>query len=347
MLLTETCFTMLLLLGISLLLLALRDHVSPGKLVLAGLCFALATLMRPISYYLLPVLGLWILVRSAAASPPDYRLGKKTARVFAHVCCFFVVPLLLVGGWQVVNYVRFKYPGLSSVQTKNEYYYRAAGVLALVEHRPFSVVNREKGSATNDSVWLAHHPEDQGLAKGELWQKLEREAMRIVLRHPTQAACMTAQGAAKLLLQPAWTDLGSHLGWVLDPDSMERVNVSWRHPIRNLLIKWRGRAGPAFPSFVELLLLMALYIGAFVWVVAARRRDWTAERVLLMVILVYFLLVSGGPEAYSRFRVCIAPILSLFGAAGLVSLLSRRRSAAMVDEYRLKNETHQSSTCNR
>ena len=70
--------------------------------------------------------------------------------------------------------------------------------------------------------------------------------------------------------------------------------------------------------------LLLYTVPALCLAIAGLTRIWKANRQLFyltVLVTMYFILLSAGPEAYSRFRVPITPILVLLTATGLVFIL--------------------------
>jgi hypothetical protein len=63
-----------------------------------------------------------------------------------------------------------------------------------------------------------------------------------------------------------------------------------------------------------LLFLGVLYTG--VWVLLKHTELWNADMALLVLTAAYVVLVSSGPEAYSRFRMPVMPIFCVLAAGG-------------------------------
>ena len=70
-----------------------------------------------------------------------------------------------------------------------------------------------------------------------------------------------------------------------------------------------GRLGPA----------------VLVWLIPAVRTKPRAEHWLLILTFAYFVLIPG-PVAHARFRLPIAPLISIAAAAGICWLVGRLRS---------------------
>jgi len=145
---------------------------------LLGLAIALATLLRPVTYYLpLIVVGMLIL-RYARRRDRWLDLAKMLAA--------FLVPLLvLVGGWQLRNHERVDSWRISGIEGKNLYLFRAAGVVAHDSGEPFAEVQHrmrhEFGLVGTES-------------QGSYYGRMFRSGMHIVTAHPGTAVIGTVDG---------------------------------------------------------------------------------------------------------------------------------------------------------
>ena len=75
-----------------------------------------------------------------------------------------------------------------------------------------------------------------------------------------------------------------------------------------------------------MLLILALkYLAALVWLAPAVRTRPRAEHWLLILTFAYFVLIPG-PVAHARFRLPIAPLISIAAAAGICGLAGRWRA---------------------
>ncbi len=150
---------------------------KPSWVFLLGLVLAVATLVRPTTYYL-AVFGVAFLVVAALRT-------RRRVQVVGLVA--FTIPVvLLVGGWQVRNHDEVGSWRLAGVEGLNMYSYRAAGIIAKVEDRDFNSVqkqlNRRAGSRP------------LGYAQGEYFDDLFDRGFEIVSEHPLEFAAITAGG---------------------------------------------------------------------------------------------------------------------------------------------------------
>jgi len=96
--LTESLFTLLLLLSISgIILFAISEHKNSLILILSGLAFGFASLTRQVLFPMILFIVIWFLI---------YGFKSDRRRVYIQACLVFVLPaLLLYGGWMVRNVI--------------------------------------------------------------------------------------------------------------------------------------------------------------------------------------------------------------------------------------------------
>jgi 4-amino-4-deoxy-L-arabinose transferase-like glycosyltransferase len=277
-LLTETlsALALLAIVGVGYKALA-RRPVSAGWTALLGTALAVATLIRPTTYYF-PVLVVPLLVVAR------WRAGPRAGLVA--VAEFLVPIIVLVGGWQLRNQHEVGSLRFSGIEAVNMYQYRAAGVLA-----------EERGtSAKTQRLRLAREFGPLGSQEqGPYYDRMFDKGFTIVRSHPVQFAKITIKG------------LGREVGGV----GQESISNYLRLDEPTLL------------TALLALGLLAFWLATAAGIVFAFVRDrarWLGH-VLALATASYVLVASAGPEAYSRFRVPVTPILSLFAAFGVVTLV--------------------------
>ncbi|KMY68305.1 hypothetical protein AAU61_00945 [Desulfocarbo indianensis] len=279
--LSETAFTLLLAGAALLAVLAARQRQwSAGQALGLGALLALATLTRPVTYYLIwPVL--LICLFQARAFQGSWRKAVLTALLV------FLPWLLLVGGWQARNYATAGTARFSSIQEINLLFYRAAQIEALRQ-------GVSLGAAQENLARQAQAGMEKGSAgRLDAYGRLGRE---IILSHPWLFIRVTAEGMARTLLGPG----------------VEAFR------------QWGGGAWFWLAALVlSCLQLLALYLGTASWLLAWRREPAWAPHLVVWLILFYLLIVSAGPESYSRFRVPLMPLLAIYGGRGWQLLWSR------------------------
>ncbi len=327
LLLSETLFTLLIvaMLAAGVRLLqgtedALRDRLKQAALL--GLFLALATMTRPVSYYLVVPLGVGALVVGAR------RWGGRTALA---VLGLVVLPVALVaGGWQVRNYRLTGSSALSQIEGVNMLFYRAAAVVALRDGVSLHEARRRlAGGDKNELIHRAHlHPEAR---LGDQWK---REGLAVLRSHPGLLLKTQAAGLAGLLAGPGEGALVRLLGGSARTEGP--LGDVRRLSFGAYVQKWVVGAPLAFLAFVfaaaHLVLVYAAALPGLVG--AARSRRIAGVHLLLWGVLLYLVVVSAGPEAYFRFRVPVMPILAMYAAAGLFAF--GRKEAAPRSRSRAK-----------
>jgi 4-amino-4-deoxy-L-arabinose transferase-like glycosyltransferase len=277
-LLTETLFALLVAGALGLLVVGLRRGSVPA-VTASGLILGAAVLVRPVAEYLPLVIAIPLLAVAVTR--------RRTAVAVAAVAFVvgFAVP---AGAWALRNYEQTGVATISTIDGHNMLQYRAVG--ALVE----SGVPRQL--AQHDVlVRLAPHT-----YPGENAAKVSRAelsvGLSIVAEHPVGALESWLGGEGKLLAGPARFETAILL------TGRGTVGSGW---LRALVIA---------DQVVTLATLLAAVAG-IVGLVIGRIR--LPELWVLAASAAYLVIVSGGPEAYSRFRVPVMPLLAVMGAAAL------------------------------
>lgn len=271
---TETTQGFLLaLLGLGLVV-ALQG--GPYRMVgwgLAGATCALATLVRPSTYYLVVIL-------SALAIVYSVRRRSSLRQGVAALLLLALPSVLLLGGWQLRNHIRVDSWRFTGIEALSMYTFRAGDVLAQRQGVPFDPYN--------GTIEFDLEPRRTGEAQGPYYDRMYAEGAQIVLSEPLTVARTAIRG----------------VGWAMFAEGgqfLTRVGLQDSTPMKWLLRLWMA----------SLWLLAAVGV-----VVAWRRSDtrWAAGSLVLLIA--YVLVISAGPETYSRFRVPVMPLLAILVAGG-------------------------------
>jgi 4-amino-4-deoxy-L-arabinose transferase-like glycosyltransferase len=315
--LSDTPFTLFLTLGVSSL--AGLAAGRPRGAAAAGLWLALATLVRPISYYLLgpAAVLVWFVARSA--------------RPLRSVALFLLAPVVLVGGWKARNLARAGTFALSPIASSELLFYRAAPAAAWAEGVPLTEMqerlgNRERwfrsGGGTEREIFGGRRyadlfPETSSLSLPDLDARWRRQAIRILAEHPVLAAAAAARGAALLLLAPPSLIFGVRLGFVTPGPALleayENLEVG-------RVVALLRPAAPVFfaVSLVLTLLLAALWVAAAGGVRASWREVPAPVHAALLGTFFYVVAVSAGAESGDdRYRLPLVPIAAVYAARRL------------------------------
>lgn len=305
-LLTETLFTTLLV-GSVWAVVRFWNSGLWRWLVLSAVLVALTSLTRPISQFLpIALLPLFVL----AARKGQRRSWLAAGAVFA------VVSLALTYTWAVRNYRETGVFTLSTISDTNLIYYRARAVLAEAE------------GTTQDQAWdklearIEQAAAERGLSTAETIDLQREEALAIFTRYPGLTVKMLAKGVGRLLFDPGYTITCTQLDRQSTAFDCFPGRSSMNEP--GLVDKALGKFGQMSPVQQFTLLFSTLLLG-LVYLSAAlgtlrlfRERRWLILG-LLFLLIAYFVGLSAGGEANSRFRIPVVPFLAILAGTGLAS----------------------------
>lgn len=278
----EIFFTLLLIGGSYLWVRGFQDR-SWGWGAGAGMVFGIGALVRPIALYLPAILVPASLILHGGA------WRRRLAFAFALLLAFSVP----VGSWIAHNAEATGVPTLSTVESINLLYYRAAG--ALVEDEGISLTQARAKLAQALARRVGPH-----LNEAERSRAAASLAIGTLVRHPVGAVKSWARGAVFLLGGPGRDELLRLLG------------IS-------------SRTGGTSIALVTLeFLVYGLILAGATWgvLVMVRERKWPQLTPILAVIA-YLVIISSGAEAYSRFRAPLMPFFALLAGYGYHAILGR------------------------
>jgi 4-amino-4-deoxy-L-arabinose transferase-like glycosyltransferase len=287
-LLTEIPFSVALLLAS---LGAWKALVTPGPSVrwwaATGAMLGLATLVRPIAFYLPPLAALILALAGGR------RLGARSAVLGAAIV--LVAYAAVAGAWVARNQAASGVATISTIQGTNLAMYRAPG--ALHEGRNVPVAeSRSRIAALVD----ARLPADANPARRAKVE--ERVGFGEILGEPIGYAISAGKGLFRTLFGPG----GSHIA--------ERVRGAPGAHVMGLALTLLSAA-----SAVTASVLMLFGFGA-----ALRRRAWLLLALVGLPVL-YLLLVGSGHEAYSRFRLQMLPFVLIISAYACLAAVDAAR----------------------
>ncbi|HQR68101.1 MAG TPA: glycosyltransferase family 39 protein, partial [Thermoanaerobaculia bacterium] len=293
--LSETVFTLLLVLGLAALVACVRPGaLRPAPALLGGGALALATLVRPILVHLLPLLALLLLAVALR------RRGTVRERA-AVVGAFLLVPALLVGGWMARNARVGGAFSLAPLTGHQLLHRRAAAVVARVDGIPLTRAQerlgireayfRFRGPGSEAELFGGRtyrelFPGTADLGLFELDRRWRREAMEIFRAHPAATAAETARAGLLLILSPPSLILSVRFGLVRPEADLGRL---YDEQQVEALARSLARRHPALFAVSALLvaLLGALALLAAVGAVRCWRAGPRAAHAVLLVALGY------------------------------------------------------------
>jgi 4-amino-4-deoxy-L-arabinose transferase-like glycosyltransferase len=258
----------------------------------AGVMLAVATLIRPISFYLPPLAFIVVVLAGRR------RIGWTPA--FAGALVLLISFALPAGAWMARNRLVSGVATISTIQGASLAMYRAPG--ALLEGRGVPLA---ESRSRLDSIVAARLPPDASPA--ERGRVRERVGIEVILSEPVGYTISAAKGLVRTLFGPG----GAHIqARMLGLPGGQLLGVVFT-------------ALSAGSAFAASLLMM---VGFGIW---ARRSAWTTL-LLIAVPILYLLAVSSGPEAYSRFRLQFLPFILVTSATAAIAIVNwiraRRRA---------------------
>jgi 4-amino-4-deoxy-L-arabinose transferase-like glycosyltransferase len=276
-------FFTLLLVGGTLFLLRGLRDRSWGWGAAAGILFGVSALVRPVSLYLPAVVIPASLFFQAGA------WKKRLPPVLALLLAFS----LPVGGWMAHNAEATGVPTLSTTDGITLLYFRAAGALADDE----GISYREARARLELALAQRAGPD---LNEAERSRVAASLAVRTLLDHPVSAVKMWVWGAVLMVAGPGRDELLGLLG------------ISSR------------TSGTSIALVGLEFLVLGLILAGAVWGirVLVRDRKWFGL-IFGLAFILYFVIVSSGYGAYSRFRVPVMPFIALLAGYGYHAAVSR------------------------
>jgi 4-amino-4-deoxy-L-arabinose transferase-like glycosyltransferase len=145
---------------------------------LLGLAIAVATMVRPVTYYL-PIVVIVLLIYAA------FRRRTGVRYALALLVAFLVPLLVIVGGWQFRNHEQVGSWRVSGIEAKNLYLFRAAGIVA-----------HDRGLSLNAAqrVLIKRLGSSEGESQGAYYGRIYQQGLKIVVAHPLEAITGAADG---------------------------------------------------------------------------------------------------------------------------------------------------------
>ena len=292
--LSDTPFAAVLLAAVAAGLgLVLDERPRAWRSAVFGGLLAAAALTRPIGLFLVFPACLWLLLcgRRRPWSPRD---------TVSALAAFAVPWILMVGGWQARNRAAAGAFVASDGPAKFVYFSRGADIVARRDGTSFEAARAQLADSIEAEAKRTGRPAERLYA---------RAALDLVARHPILFLETQVRWLPELLLGTgaAGVTLALDLDEPGHRPGAPRAGSCPRPPPCTSCSSTRGRRGAS----------------------GGMRGEPAAARLsaaLLAGLVVYFVILSTGPQAYSRFRVPFTPLLALCAARGLAGFLRPRRA---------------------
>src|SRR6266851_1145082 len=316
-LVTETLFATLVMVWVYCFMKYLR-HQSPVDLLASSVVLAASVYVRPIGYFMPMLIAAVLAVRVLVT------LQQNRRHLVAHISAFVIISLGLSLPWQLRNKLETGYAGFSAISSENMYFYLAASVLAAQRHVPFYEMQDRLGYK-DERIYLQQHPEQRNWPPGRRFDYMSREGKRVLLSSPLIYARIHFEGILRAIFDPGSTEFlkffhlyprqGGLLGVLVDKGIVKTI--------RTLLLT----RPIVFWSNAVLLPMLLMYLSCACIVLFSKRLMWDPAILAALLIVSYYLAISGGPAALGRFRHPAMPIICVLAAYGLCLVVSRLRRA--------------------
>ena len=307
-LLSETLFAF----AVAAVLWALLTYLATDRwahLLATAAALVGAAYVRPIGYYLPGLVAAALLVRAlVAGGSRRRRLGQ-----WAVLCLAAAAGL---GVWHLRNRRVVEYDGFAAIADVNLYFFHAAAIRAALDGDDFYAV-QERWGYRDEGVYLAAHPEQRSLSPGQRYAAMRRQGLAALAAHPLTYAGIHLRGLARV---------------VVDPGALEYLRLFGRYPRAGGLLGVaidRGLAAAAGQLWAQRPLAFAAHallgLALLAWyalsaVGLVRTRPRSLGLVLVVAVIAYLLVLSGGAVSLSRFRHPIMPPLCVLAGLGWAAL---------------------------
>jgi 4-amino-4-deoxy-L-arabinose transferase-like glycosyltransferase len=304
-LMTESLFTTLVLAAVFMVSRYLRDGRSL-HLLMAALAVSVAAYTRPVGYYLFIVLAAVVTCR-----PPLRPAAVLRGLALAGLCLALLLP------WSLRNQNRANYPGFSAISDVNLYFFHLPAVLAHRQGCTYLQLKLSRGMIDLES-FFQHHPQARTWDQGQIYRYLHQQALQGILSDIPYFLYLHLKGMVLILVGPGTGEFLSlfRAGGLAPPDLAYSLGLT--APAGQVL----GTLFKHLP-YLGLSLLLSTFPVILMILAFAYRRNWKHNRLQIFLLLAtafYFLFLSGGMTANSRFRHPIMPLLCVLAGPGLAAL---------------------------
>lgn len=326
LLMSETLFTFIallaLLVGIDLIY---KESRLQFHAVALGTLLGLGTLIRPIIYYFPLLVSVGFVFFGLWSKWQPIRLARL-------IFVFSLPYLILIGSWQMRNYLVAGTTEISSVAGQNLLFYHGANIIA----RRDGISIEEARQRINDSV---RHKEFTPATWNDYSKKV---GITLIMQYPLFFVEGQLRGAALLFGSPGVSGFATMIGVQNKSDTEQGDPVLL--DLRNLspseyVIRWLlGNPMRFGITAYGVFYLMWIYGGliacglkkvrGFATSISARWNQHRWPVLFMWGYVVYLLLLSPGIGSESRFRVPMIPVLVLFSAVGILNLSGPKHTEA-------------------
>ena len=225
---------------------------------------------------------------------------------------FSMGPLLL---WQLRNYAITGYSGFSAISEVNLYFYNAAAVTAIKEGRPY-IDQQIKLGIWDMGQYVANHPEQQEWSDAQRFDYMKNSAVKIIKNDPLLYFNIHIKGILRVLFDPGMIKYFKMFQYQSDKIQFLGDFVDYGL-IRNIIYFFKVKPLIFYTYlFFGVILFLCIYFSAVA--IFLGKIKYSYHHIVLFIIIIYFLILSGGPGDSPRFRLPIMPLISIFAGYGMI-----------------------------
>ncbi len=245
---------------------------------------------------------------------------KKKYRYLAAAALGVAVHVIAVSAWSNYNLERAGTSEFATVSSYNMNSYLAASIIASGTGRDWADL-QQKFSVEYFS-----------LPTSERSKFAFETLVQAVTTHPTSAAIIFTKGLATNMLEPGWGE------WL--------SNFGLRQKGSGIIYQYQSLSTTEFIKYLwsqETLLLLSTGAGLMcvilIWLAffyGLSRHPLTLPTLLMAATIFYMLAVSAGPQALSRFRMPVLPLILLISSQGLLQMGDFLRKRGTCSNFRIR-----------
>lgn len=297
--LTETLFTFLFTLSMYYFIRSIQFHEN-GSLYASAVFIGLATLCRPVSLYLIPLLAV------------VYFISRKVNRVFLYkqAILYFGIVALFIGPWFLRNKMTYGQPFFSSISEINLLHYTVLPMRSALENKPKSEIREDyetqlfgKLDFENDSSSIL-----------KVREFAHEEAIRLISGNPVLFGKMALKSALHFFLKPLRSYFDFQLFGAKGFDSVASVHQNNSSSYFQEVLSKTSNITLFIIGF-QLLLMAITYL--FILLSLKWWYQHAFESFLFISLAIaYFAFTSTFADVDGRFRLPVIPILLILAAPG-------------------------------
>jgi 4-amino-4-deoxy-L-arabinose transferase-like glycosyltransferase len=297
--LTETLFTFLLILGVFVFIKYLKTEKTKF-LIMTALSCGLMILCRPIGFFIPFLFSLFAF----------YTKRKELKKAFSHLVIFGLITFLTITPWLIRNKTAFGHYFLSVIREHDMQNYQAAAIYAEVNHRSLpesqSILRWKtfkgfKGNANNQPYEYARYIED--------------DAIKIAFANPQILIKNHLVQFMHFFLKPCRAYIDIQLGhWGIGYNTIPKD-----YPIFKYLFEHNSKLTISI-VFFQLAILLIIYLSFFFGISYFKQNGNLFFLFLLVSLIFCFANLTLPYVTESRFRVPVMPYIAIISSSGIYYL---------------------------